>query len=78
MSWSGQGGGGGNSGGPWGRGPEGNGQGPWNKGQPPDIEAVLRRGQEQLRKLLPGGSGPGRSIALAGGVLLALWAATGI
>jgi len=78
MSWSGQGGGGG---GPWGRGPEGGGQGPWGKGpggQPPDIEDVLRRSQDRLRKLLPGGAGNRRGILLAGGVLLALWAATGI
>ena len=77
MSWSGQ-GGDGNEGGPWGRGPEGKGQGPWNKGQPPNIEDVLRRGQDKLKQLLPGGSSPRRGIILAGAVLLALWAATGI
>src|SRR5579859_942499 len=76
MAWSGQGGGGG---GPWGQGSGGNGQGPWKKGpQPPDIEDMLRRGQDRIRKLLSGASGPRRGILLAGAVLIGLWAATGI
>jgi len=75
MSWSGQGGGGG---GPWGRGPGGEDKGPWKKGHPPDIEEVLRRGQDKLKQMLPGGSGPRRGIALAAGALIALWAITGV
>jgi len=82
MPWKGQGGG---DGGPWGGG---NGQGPWGKGsggggkggpQPPNIEELIRRGQERLKQLLPGGSsGGGRIAVLAGAVIVALWAATGI
>jgi modulator of FtsH protease HflK len=65
MPWMSQGGGG--SGGPWGsggnRGP--GGQGPWHRGpQTPDLEELLRRGQERFRKIFPGGSGNGRGIVL--------------
>ena len=78
MAWSGQGGGGGNNGGPWGNGPKSGG--PWGGGpggQPPDIEAMLRRGQDRLKGFLPGG-GNKRGIAYAVGALVLLWAATGI
>jgi membrane protease subunit HflK len=79
MAWNSQGGGGG----PWSRGPQGNGQGPWGKGpgnggQPPDIEDLLRRGQDKLRSLLPGGYQGKRSIALIVVAGLALWGLTGI
>lgn len=78
MPWNPQGGGGGpwggngNGGNPWGRGPGG--------GQPsPDLEEMIRRGQEALRRLLPGGA-PAGSGALAIAVALAAlaWLATGI
>ncbi len=64
----------GNSGGPWGRGgggdnddrnrPNGNGGGdrrPRNDGpqMPPELDDMLRKGQEQLKVLLGGGSGGG-------------------
>jgi membrane protease subunit HflK len=74
MAWSGQGGGGG----PWGGGSKGNS--PWGRGpggQPPDIEGMLRRGQDRLRKFLPGGGNRG-VIAYGVGALILLWAATGI
>src|SRR5579859_7949567 len=79
MPWQGQGGG---EGGPWGGG---NGQGPWGKGpggaprppQPPNIEELIRRGQDRFRKLVPGGGGSGRIAMLAGAAVVALWAATG-
>ena len=65
MPWSNQGGGGG--GGPWG----GGGKGPWGSGgpqssgpTPPDLEEILRRGQDKLRRVLPGGSLGGRGFAL--------------
>jgi membrane protease subunit HflK len=82
MAWNSQGGGDG----PWSRGPNGGSGGsggPWGKGpggggQPPDIDEILRRGQEQLRRLLPKGSGNGRIVGLAVVVLLALWGLTGI
>lgn len=83
MPWSNQGGGGG--GGPWGSPPGGGGQNPWGRPpsggggpQPPDLEALLRKGQDRFKKVLPGGFGGGRGIALVAGVLLLLWAASGI
>ncbi|PZO81509.1 MAG: FtsH protease activity modulator HflK [Mesorhizobium amorphae] len=48
--------GGGGNGGPWGQGPRGP-QGPQNN--PPDLEAIIRRGQDRLRRALPGGQGGG-------------------
>ncbi|MEP6566757.1 MAG: protease modulator HflK N-terminal domain-containing protein, partial [Mesorhizobium sp.] len=46
------GGGGGNNQGPWGQGPKGP-SGP--QGSPPDLEDIIRRGQDRLRRALPGG-----------------------
>jgi membrane protease subunit HflK len=61
---------GGKNNGPWGSG--GGGQGPWGGGKrpsgsgggrgpgdPPDLEELLRKGQDQLRKVMPGGRGGG-------------------
>lgn len=83
MPWNGQGGGGGgpwggNGGpGPWGRGPSGGGKG--NGGPPPNLEELLRRGQDRLRGLLPGGDNSGgRLVVLAVIVVFVLWLATGI
>ncbi len=44
--------GGGNGGGPWGQGPK---RGGGNR--PPDLEDLIRRGQDRLRNVLPGGGG---------------------
>lgn len=71
MPWNNQGGGGpwgsGNSGGPWNQGPRGPG-GP--QGSPPDLEEIIRRGQDRLRNMLPGGGGP--TPAMFGLIFLAL------
>ena len=78
MPWKQQGGGGG----PFGGG--GGGQGPWGRGggggggqQPPDFEEMLRRGQDRLRRMMPGGMGSGRGILLVGIAIIALWAFSG-
>lgn len=73
-------------GGPWGQGPSGGGRGNGSGGpggpggQGPDLEEILRRGQERFRQSFPGGSGGGigtRGI-IAGVVVLALvWLASG-
>ncbi|HEY0837855.1 MAG TPA: FtsH protease activity modulator HflK [Azospirillum sp.] len=88
MPWTNQGGGGG--GGPWGPPPGGGGgPNPWGRPpgggggggggpQPPDLEDLLRRGQDRLRRAVPGGFGSGRGIALVLGVLALLWLASGI
>ena len=73
MPWKNQGGG------PWGSGPKG----PWGSGpqpvgpRPPDLEDLLRRGQDRLQQLLPGGyfSGLGISVILL--FIVAIWLASG-
>ena len=77
MPWSNQGGGGG--GGPWGSG----GKGPWGSGPqpsgstPPDLEEILRRGQDKLRRVLPGGNLGGKGFALLALAAIALWGFSG-
>jgi membrane protease subunit HflK len=79
MPWSNQGGGGG--GGPWGSGPKGPwGSGPQQSGgaQPPDLEDLLRRSQDKLKTVLPGGSFGGKvGIVVALVVALFLWGISG-
>jgi membrane protease subunit HflK len=84
MPWSNQSGGGGpwgqrgGPGGPWGSGPQGGGGGGgFGGGSPPDLEEILRRGQDRLKTIIPGGSMGGKGLAaiLLGAVLL--WLATG-
>ena len=60
MPWKNQGGG------PWGSGPKGPwGTGPQSAGpRPPDLEDLLRRGQDRLQQWLPGGHFSGMGIAL--------------
>lgn len=62
MPWSNQGGGGkkggGNGGGPWGQGPWGGGQGGGGK-EPPDLDEILRRGQDRVKRVMRGGGGGG-------------------
>jgi len=78
---------GGDGGGPWGGGGDGNGGGPWgrpggggNAGGPgPDIDEFIRRGQEMLRRAMPGNGFGGRGVAaLALAAVLGAWAVTGI
>ena len=73
MPWKNQGGG------PWGSGP----RGPWGSGpqpvgpRPPDLEDLLRRGQDKLQQMLPGGYFSGLGVALLVMVALAIWAMSG-
>jgi membrane protease subunit HflK len=79
MPWSNQGGGGGGGGGPWGSG----GKSPWGSGpqssgpKPPDLEDMLRRGQDKLKSVLPGGNLGGKGFALLILGALALWGFSG-
>jgi membrane protease subunit HflK len=72
MPWSNQGGG------PWGSG----GKGPWGSGPqhsgptPPDLEEFLRRSQDRLRTVLPGGVG-GKGFVVIVGAVLFVWGLTG-
>lgn len=52
--WGG-GGGGGNNQGPWGQGPNRPRGGGSGSGGPPDLEEIIRRGQNQLKNVVPGG-----------------------
>src|SRR5438445_271012 len=73
MPWKNQGGG------PWGSGPKG----PWGSGpqpvgpRPPDLEDLLRRGQDRLQQLLPGGYFSGLGIALILIAAVAIWGLSG-
>jgi membrane protease subunit HflK len=44
---------------------------------PPDIEAMVKRTQEQVRRMLPGSLGGGRALILAAVAVAAIWLATG-
>src|SRR5580700_4916095 len=73
MPWKNQGGG------PWGSGPKG----PWGSGpqpvgpRPPDLEDLLRRAQDRLQQLLPGGYFSGIGIAILLLAAIAIWAMSG-
>ena len=77
MPWSNQGGG------PWGTGGGGGGKGPWGSGpqqsgpSPPDLEEFLRRGQDKLRNVLPGGNLGGKGLALIALAAIAIWGLSG-
>jgi membrane protease subunit HflK len=87
MPWSNQSGGGssgGNGGGPWGqRGSGGGGKSPWGSGPqgggtPPDLEDILRRGQDRIKDFIPGGGNMGSKGAAAIALLVvAGWLMTG-
>lgn len=71
MPWSNQGGGkgsggGGGGGGPWGQGPWGSGGGGGK--EPPDLDEILRRGQDRMRRVMRGGGGGGAGGNGAGGI----------
>ncbi|MFA5120592.1 FtsH protease activity modulator HflK [Zavarzinia sp.] len=72
-----------NNGGPWGGGGNGGGRGPWGQGQrgpggqPPNLEDLLRRGQERFRDIVPQGGWGRRGVLLAALVAIGLWASTG-
>ncbi|MHA1108322.1 MAG: FtsH protease activity modulator HflK, partial [Alphaproteobacteria bacterium] len=70
MAWNQQGGGGG-GGGPWGGGGGGG-------AQPPDLEEMLRRGQERFRSAMPGGLGGARGIFLVVLAIVVVWLLSGI
>ncbi|MEQ8399484.1 MAG: FtsH protease activity modulator HflK [Roseitalea porphyridii] len=62
------GGGGGDGGGPWGQGPRGPNR-PGGGNQPPDLEDLIRQGQDRLKRALPGGGGGGGRVLI--GLLVA-------
>ncbi len=74
MPWSNQGGG------PWGPGPKGPwGSGPQSSGpNPPDLEEILRRSQDKLRSVLPGGNLSGKGAIIIALFAVLLWGFSGI
>ncbi|OSQ30611.1 FtsH protease activity modulator HflK [Thalassospira sp. MCCC 1A03138] len=82
MPWNSQGGGGpwgggGNNGGgrnPWGQRPQGGGGGGGNT--PPDFDEMIRKSQERLKRLFPGGGGY-KGFVLIGIAIVGLWLLTG-
>jgi modulator of FtsH protease HflK len=74
MPWSNQSGGPRKPGGPgpWGQGPNGGGV------TPPDFEDLLRRGQDKLRALIPGGSFTGRGLIALVLIGVLVWALSGV
>ena len=90
MPWKNQSGGSG-GGGPWGG--NGGGRGPWNTGDgggrrpggggggrggpPPNFEDMIRRGQDGVRRVMPGGVGSPKGLALIALLVVAIWMATG-
>jgi membrane protease subunit HflK len=72
MPWKQQGGGSG-GGGPWGSGPVGGGGG----AQPPDLDEILRKGQEKFKGMMPGGLGTAKGIIIIGVLVVLAWGATG-
>jgi membrane protease subunit HflK len=73
--WGPRGSGGGGGGGPWGGGPQGGG-GPGQT--PPDLEEILRKGQDRLKNMVPGGgSMGGKGIALVLIGVVVVWLLTG-
>ncbi len=81
MPWSNQSGGGNaGGGGPW----KPSGQGPWGQGPgggsgptPPDLEDLLRKSQERLRRLMPSGSFGSLGLLLAVLAVCLLWLGSG-
>ncbi|MEX1036604.1 MAG: FtsH protease activity modulator HflK [Sneathiella sp.] len=75
MPWNNQGGndggwqGGGGNRGPWGQGPAGQ--------QPPNLEDIIKKGQERLKDIMPGGSGGKIGIVILLLVLLVAWLISG-
>lgn len=78
MAWKPQGGGpwggGGGGGGPWGGGSGGGPRGGGGSGpNPPDIEELLRKSQDSMRKFMPGGTGGAKGVIVGLLIAVALW-----
>ncbi len=71
MPWDKKGGGGG----PWGGGSNGGGGG----GRPPDLEDLIRKGQDRFKGLLPsGGLGGGKGLTFILLAAFVVWMLTGL
>ena len=79
MPWQNNGGGNG----PWGTRGGGGGGGPWGRGggsggpQGPDLEDLIRKGQDNIKRMMPGGFSNSRGIAILVFIAIIGWLATG-
>jgi membrane protease subunit HflK len=73
-SGGGSGGGGGGGRGPWGQGPQQSGGG----SNTPDLDELIRRSQDKLKRVLPGGNLGGPGVILVGVIAFLAWVASGI
>lgn len=68
---------------PWGRAPGNDHKTPWGSGgggggnEPPDLDEMLRRAQDNLRSVMPGNMGGFKMAGLVFGAVAALWLASG-
>jgi membrane protease subunit HflK len=65
---------------PWQNNPGGGGgKGPWGQGPrptgpvPPNLDDLLRRGQDRMKNMFPGGAGGGRGIGIVLALFFAFW-----
>ncbi len=82
MPWNNEGGPGSGSGGSGGSGGGGNGGGPWGPPRqrgprPPNLEDLVRQGQDRLKQAMPSGIGGGRGLLLIALVAVAAWGVSG-
>ncbi|PPD15414.1 MAG: FtsH protease activity modulator HflK [Methylobacterium sp.] len=64
---------------PWGGGPSGGGGGGGGGREPPDLEEILRRSQDKLRRVIPGGGGSGEGgFGKLGGLGIGILAVLGV
>ncbi|MGE0733883.1 MAG: FtsH protease activity modulator HflK [Alphaproteobacteria bacterium] len=93
MPWNNQTGGKDDKGGPWGSGNRGNNQNPWGRGpsgpqgpqgpnnsgpkNPIDFEEMLKRSQDKVKRVMPGGIGGKRGILAIAVLAVVVWLATG-
>ena len=64
---------------PWGSPPGGNGNGGFRRGPtPPDIEDIIKKIQNTINRLLPGGKGGNKTIFLGLIILLIIWSLSGL
>jgi membrane protease subunit HflK len=70
---------GGRNQGPWGQGPNpGGGNSGGSREQPPDLDDILKRSQDRLRRAFPPGFGGSAMIVLLLGALAVVWVLSGI
>ncbi len=52
--------------------------GPWSgRPQPPDLADLLRKGQDRIKRVMPGGFGGARGLILIIALIVAVWLGSG-